>query len=113
MIGQAINDFRVANGARPVSHWERPVDDYCVAHSKAMADRGDLYHSPDCCRPGMGEVVGASAMLSSFRDTARHIIFKLIGESTDGHREMLLGWSTVAYGCHVRDGMVYLTIRGN
>ena len=112
MIGQAINDFRIHSGARPVNYWDRPGDDYCAAHSRAMADRGALYHSEEHYRPGLGELVGYAKIVCAFDDTVKWIIWEQFGKSTEGHREALLGWQRVAYGYFVQDGVLYLTIRG-
>lgn len=116
MMITIINEFRQVNGKHPVSSWIKPLNDYCELHSLEMAKRGCHFHSEERYRHYLGEVLGEIVVMQqfihNFETTIRQAIYKVIGESKEGHREALLNWKLVCYGYCIDKGILYLTIRG-
>lgn len=110
MVIEAINDFRSENNKGRVFSWNQKENDYCQSHSLYMANTGRFEHTPFYYLLHRGEAIAVCDFMFSFRDTIRHMIFNVFGESSR-HRDLILNSDRLSYGVIVEKGKVYLTIR--
>ena len=110
MVKEAINDFRSENGKGRIFSWNERENEFCVLHSLYMANTGIFEHTPFCFRLHRAEILAVENFMFNFRDTIRHMIWNIFGES-EQHRNILLNSERLSYGVIVDKGKVYLTIR--
>lgn len=106
-----LNKFREIHGRQRVYNWDNVVSHFCYEHCCAMADRGDLFHAPDVFLNGWGEAVAFCSIGDSIFDAKNHIVYRTFSES-ESHRNLILNSSTLACAWVVRDGRLYVTVRG-
>lgn len=111
MVGRAINDLRRQHGKHTVSMNDYEQNQFCMNHSMAMAERGELYHADSWLRGDWAEAVACCSNMGDWGATEHKLIFELLN-GDDEHRSILIDTKEVAYGMMFRDNMVYLTVRG-
>jgi len=110
MVIEAINDFRSENGKGRIVHWNERENELCVLHSLYMANNNVFEHTPFYYLLHRGEAIAVCDYMFNFRDTIRHMIFNIFGDSPK-HCELLMNSERLSYGVIVDKGKVYLTIR--
>lgn len=111
-VPRVINEFRQQNHHAICFDWDNVVCDYCVSHCWEMAMRGQLYHAEPHYLNGWSEAVAMCGVPFDYnvRDSVYRMIFEQLGKS-DGHRHILLGYGTMAFGLIEHHMRMYLTIR--
>lgn len=111
MLIDIINEFRRKNGKENILCWDSVENDYCFRHCMHMAKIGQLEHAPEYLRAGKAEAVASCVFLDDRENTIKHLIYSCIGNSS-GHRDVILNYDNLSYGCILNNYVAYITIRG-
>ena len=103
-----INKYRHHNGRDAVRSHNLVVSDYCMSHCIAMANCGDIYHTPACYVGDWREAVGMISYNDYWQD---QMVFDVFG-SSDAHKSVLLDSNEIAYASLTDNWRVYTCIRG-
>jgi hypothetical protein len=104
----SINRFRKEHGVEPVKYSDNLVNHFCKMHCLAMSRAHNIYHAPSHYLDGWAEAVAMMQYNDHWKD---QMIFDIVGAS-EGHRDILLKYDTIACADYVYDWVIYVTIRG-